>query len=443
MFRDWRESLPSSRSTTSPGPLAVVTATVVTLTISAPLPPPLPGWLTLGALAAVPLAPFCLRLLRQTPQYRPLVALISSAIVVGLLLPFVSVTYDNGRSFDAAVAVIEVGQIIGIVLSLLSALWSLRVLGLTRFLVLWSAGLLVSAPLLFSRFAENPWKFGWALPVTLLLLIATSRSRAGVTLALALLMIISASFDHRSWALILLAATSAAFLTRRDADRGKYRPSTIVGALAVFFVSGQLLLQAILSGRLGEAAAMRTATQLSYDSNPLLAGRPEWGAALQLFQNNPLGYGLGVRPNLDDWLMAVRSMPVAEALQDNSGVATYFRAGIIEFHSNFWNFWSHYGFAGIALIACMGWIFFSAIAREASGARRGVPPIWLTVLMTAMLWDLLFSPTVPSTLGVALAIGISRSTRGSEAGSDDDVSASTPQQGHRRLRGVEVAPARR
>ncbi|MEV7767985.1 hypothetical protein [Microbacterium sp. NPDC086615] len=223
---------------------------------------------------------------------------------------------------------------------------------------------------------------------------------------LLLLAIVSVVSGYRSWALgLLLAAVLCVALPRVDRIRRTSTASKFMLFAAIAAGSAWLVFELVLGGLFGEPVRERTELQLRWgDGNIVLGGRSEWGAALAGFIYRPLGFGSGVGPAAIDWAPIISGQRVPDGLKDYTTVAQYMTAGRIEFHSTFWNFWSHYGLVGMVLIAYAGWMLIRSSIGSASVANP--TSIVVVVLMVEILWNLLFSPTVIVTLGVAMGVAL-------------------------------------
>ena len=332
------------------------------------------------------------------------------ALVGGALLIEPGLTADPGRHFASGTAMYQASVLVGIVLSAAAAQWSLTVLGLNRFLVLWAVGLAVSSPFVGGGFAENPWKYGLALPVSVL--VFSLVSRGGVVLnmtALATLVLVSTLFSYRSWIQVLVAGAVVISVLRssREMPGRPRRSRVLVGfALGAGVLSFAWLLSAMATqGLLGESVQRRTVEQANVAGNLLLGARPEWAAAWSLAERHPFGLGMGVSPSSADWSTAVRAMPFSSsALQDSGTVSGYFRSGEVAFHSVLWTFWGTYGVLGFVLVVVV-LILIAKTLLSLDSLHLSTPYMaGVAVLMIGAAWDLLFSPLALAPLAATLAV---------------------------------------
>ncbi|MDQ0240162.1 hypothetical protein [Arthrobacter bambusae] len=416
--RDWRNGFVGGRGaaltqnfiSVSRGPANSVMALLVAATLG--LRSPISSWLSIGEILALLALPVTLLTLRKSRVWVLIIGVASLSGLYGMLLASWSLAADPSRHLDPSRQIFDLGSLVGLVTMTLAGVWCIQILGTTKFLAAWAVGMIPVAVWGNSVFSNNPWKFGLALPVSLLIFIALgTRFRGSRVLAVAIISIICLFFGYRSWLLIVLIAF-VSILVAQDSSKwrsGRWRTllkGSVIAGVA-WALSG-LVLQLVLDGVLGPSLRDRTNLQIQWgDGNLILGARAEWGAALGLFGSNPLGYGVGVTPSNTDWTIAVRSMYMPEGLQDTSNVSGYFRAGAIEFHSVLWNFWSHYGWAGFLFWGIiLGIIVFGffVIQTQSISTVNFVPH---ATILISLVWDLFFSPTVLPNIAAALAVAIS------------------------------------
>lgn len=337
-------------------------------------------------------------------------ALAALALVSGMLLTEPGLNADPGRYFSSSAAIYQASVLVGLVLAAATAQWALTVLGLNWFLILWATGLVASAPLASDGFAENPWKYGLALPVSVIVLSLVSRAAPVLNVAaLAALVLVSTFFSYRSWVQVLVAGAVVIYVVRSSRETaGRQRRSRVLVGFALgggVLVFAWLLSVLATSGVLGEAIQRRTVEQSNVTGNLLLGARPEWAAAWSLAERHPFGIGLGVTPSSTDWSTAVRAMPFSNsALQDTGTVSGYFRAGEVSFHSVLWTFWGTYGVVGFVLVAVI-LVLIAKTLLSLDSLQLSTPFMAaVTVLLIGAAWDLLFSPLTLAPLAAALAV---------------------------------------
>lgn len=189
------------------------------------------------------------------------------------------------------------------------------IMGYNKFLLVWSSSTAVCVPLAADRCADNPRKFGLALPISLIVLYFASKfSSRAVPPAFLALMALSVAMSFRSWILVL----GAAFLVYLFAVRSnKHRQGNVFHkdnvrkiASVSFLVLGMSIAESIFGdvahrGYLRTYAQSRAQQSIALSGNRSLGSRAEWGGALALIQSEPLGIGAGIRPSGNDWTIAV------------------------------------------------------------------------------------------------------------------------------------------
>lgn len=369
-------------------------------------------FLRLSLVVIVPLLPVFLTEWVRGAKEKRILLLVFLCIVSGLLLALKNV--DQSRSWDSWSALSESVLPLVLVVAAAGLNWSCKVLGMKQFLILWAASAAVFAPLMGGRFLENPWKFGLALPISLLVIVLVGqRSSRMVTLAIVALMAVSASLSFRSWLLVLgLALLIHLFRTTANTgSRTKVRWQKISLVVTLGFatiIGGNVMSDLALQGYLGTYAQTRTQQSIDVSGNPFLGSRAEWGGAIALATSEPLGIGAGVTPSSSDWSITIHSLTLSEGLKDRSNVADSFRVGRIEFHSTLWNYWSYFGLAGILLATtALGHLARASLALNTQIFRQmGLPVGAMAVLLTGAIWDILFSPVNSWTLAVALLVSL-------------------------------------
>lgn len=399
---------PGSPAASPPSRLTIAFAVAIALLLA--FRTPFSANISYGVALALVAFPVTLRPWLSSRSGVAMSVLAGLALIGGARLIQPSLAADPGRSFDPDTAIYQASVLVGLVLTAATAHWALTVLGLNKFLILWAAGLIVSAPLLSAGFAENPWKYGLALPVSVIVLGLVSRGGIGLNVfALVALVLLSTAFSYRSWIQVLVTSAIVIYVLThaRETAHRRRRSRLLVGAAlgAGVLAFGWALSTLATSGFLGEAVQRRTIEQEEASGNLLLGGRPEWGAAWSTAEKNPFGIGMGVAPSSADWSTAVRAMPFSHnSLQDSSTVSGYFRSGEVSFHSVLWTFWGTYGVIGFLLVAVFLILISRALLsldalRLSTGHMAAV-----AVLLIGTGWDLLFSPlnvaSVAATLGV-------------------------------------------
>jgi len=389
--------------------LSIDTIAAVILAALIAVPSPISVNLSLGGAISLALTPVTLPTLWRNVRGRWLLIATLALVPMGWLVAQNSLLQDNGRTFSIQAFLYQSALPVGISASMVGAYWCITKLGIQRFLLLSFAGLLAAEPSTFSQ--DNAWKYGLALPISMLVILLVARNRLLLGLVVTpFLVAVSIIADFRSWTAILgITAVLVVFARSRWTLPS---PSRVASLGLVTFAAGLavawLTIQASTAGLLGDYLEQRTKNQLeASNGNLILGGRPEWGAAIALWRENPLGIGIGVTPSTDDYWLAIRSMPLgSRGLQEISNVATSFQQGQVNFHSTFWTFWGIYGVAGL-LFSILA-LTYVVHATMLAVARLTCPNVRAAVvlLMLSSIWDFLFSPTVAAQLAVALATAL-------------------------------------
>lgn len=390
-------------------PIETLAASVVSALLA--VPSPLSASLTWGGVITLMLAPVAFRTLWGDRRGRWLVITLLSLVPSGLLVAEISLLQDPDRTFNTRFFLYEAALPAGFLAGLTGAYWGIVRLGLQRFLLIFFATLLLVAPLSSPNLHENPWKYGLALPVSILSFLLLARGRLLLGLVIApILVTVSIAADFRTWIALLAPATLLAVAAPIRLSRPSASKVARLGFITMTSgaVASWLVIEAASSGLLGTYLENRTRVQLdAANGNLLLGGRPEWAAAMALWREYPLGLGIGVAPSRADYWLAIQSMPLNSlAQQELSGVAADFRMGLTSFHSTLWTFWGIYGPAGF-LCAALALIFAAKATLVGPSVLSNINlRASVTLLMLACVWDILFSPPVVSQLAVALAAAL-------------------------------------
>jgi hypothetical protein len=389
--------------------LSIDTVAAGILALLIAVPSPISASLTIGGALGLLLTPVTFPAVWRNTRGRWLLIATLALAPMGWFVAQTSLLKDNGRTFNIQIFLYQAALPVGLLASIVGGYWCISRLGLQRFLLLAFAGLLVAGPFSFSQ--DNPWKYGLALPMSMLAILIIARNRLLLTLVVTTLAAVSIAASFRSWTAILgVTAALAVFARSRLAKSSASRVASLgLVALAAVPLVAWLVVQASTAGLLGEYLEERTNKQLMVsDGNLLLGGRPEWGAAIALFRENPLGIGIGVTPSSEDYWLAIRSMPLgSQGLQDISNVAKSFLQGQVNFHSTFWTFWAVYGVAGIVFSVLALAYFAHAAALSVAKLQRLNERAAVVLLMLSSAWDILFSPiTLAAQLAIALATAL-------------------------------------
>jgi hypothetical protein len=315
----------------------------------------------------------------------------------------------SDHTINNAALVTNSVEIVGLGLGVGALLWSRRVLGGPWVAVLFGVGMTMGIPLGDGLGSDNPWRFAFSIPLTVLLLAIAwlLRSRVFAVIAALGLCLVSALNDSRAGS-AMLAMTAMLVLWQMRPTASGARGSTIrtllsIGALgSIVYTVTQAV---ILGGLLGERTQERTEAQIETSGNLLLGGRPEAGATFGLLTDRPWGYGSGITPNLDDILVAKTGMDAIGYAPNNGYVEGYMFGSSYEVHSIVGDLWILFGFAGAILAIVLLVVTFQSLSHHLARRTASALLIWLAV---RMLWNLLFSPMHSSIplLMLFLAIGL-------------------------------------
>lgn len=329
----------------------------------------------------------------------------------GLFVGIVLRDVDQPWSF--ALLASALAQMATILVTGIGLLWAIRVIGARTAIVFYAFGLIVAALLTSTRFADNPWKFGLALPVSLIVLALFGAGRKWVTVFLLVFLVgLSIVLETRSWMIVVVGALTVYLLFHGRAARWSAVRKTVVVvfSLAAIIIFGEVVSNLGASGALGAYIQDRTLRSLETSGNAVIGNREEWGGALALFQARPLGIGTGVGPSTADFNTVVNGLFLPDALKPKSNVADSLREGYFSFHSGMWNIFSQFAVAGLVFVVFIMMLLGRGIVEMLTEARDTVAPgprAAAVVLMVAVTWDLLFSPLSPWNVGAAIAVAVS------------------------------------
>lgn len=378
--------------------IAVVALVVIAMRID------LPGNVTAGTLLSVLMIPLWWSALKRYRGARTLLAVGGVAVMSGVwLTELTRSTNPVSLSLMISVSVLVAGALCGVGV----VLWSRQFLTDGQVALAYGAGMLLGVSPNSTLFAENPWKFGFAVPATVILLALTQTIgrrlvEAVIVLALA---VASAFTDARSsFAILMLTALLVLWqmLPRRTSRRGSVLRAVVgLGALGfIVYTFGQAL---ILEGVLGEETRQRSLEQIDASGVLLLGGRPELAATLALLQRQPWGYGAGALPTLGDVTTAKTGMAAIGYEPDNGYVENYMFGGRFELHSLFGDFWAAFGIPGIVLIAVVAVLLVRGLSVRVAHNMAGAVLIYAVV---RSLWNVPFGPIYSSIPLLILAVGL-------------------------------------
>lgn len=350
---------------------------------------------TVGYLASLALAPLWLPTLLRVRPARVFLLLVALCIASGVAL---ALWRSSDHEISMRTAVTVAIELVGVAASCGFMTWAYLKAGAARTLVSFGLAAVVFVNRGSALYSENPWRFGFALPVSIvvLALAATTRSARVQVAALVVTMVAAAAGGGRSSTATLAVALIVFLFWTVARHRFNRRRSVAFAGLVLGLVVwtvynlGEAL---ILEGLLGEAAQARSAAQADTTGGLLVGGRPELAATLALIVSVVWGFGLGVEPNWHDIEVGRIGMATVGYDPINGYVDTYMFGGAFRLHSIFGEMWALYGLAGLCLAICIGWHAVSAVA---SGPHRSGVDGLLLYAATLTLWNLAFSPWLTS-----------------------------------------------
>ncbi|GAA1389873.1 hypothetical protein [Luteococcus peritonei] len=355
------------------------------------------------------LAPLWLPVLRRYRGARTL-------LVVGLVACCASWVLTRYASVDHHVSMKLNSQIIKVIASMLTGtgllLWAREHVRMPHLLALFGIGLLIAGPSSAKLFAQNPWKFGFSIPVTIIVVgLVGSQKRPRATLgALAFFGLLCVLTDARSNLSVLLL--TIVLIGWRLMPGVRSRRSTVLGtlsALAAVAAAAYYGLQAaILDGVLGEETRARSEEQLRTSGSLLLGGRPELGASTALFQHRPMGFGGGTFLNSIDLTAAKNGMATLGYDPNNGYVERFMFGRGTELHSVLFDLWSWCGIAGLVFALLVAINVLVILGHQLNHSPVSGAAVVFVALLT--LWNLPFSPWLASVpiMVLVLAAGLPR-----------------------------------
>ena len=364
----------------------------------------LPLGLTVGYVLAFVLIPVWVPYARRFVGTTALLVLVPTAVASGWwLTERASVDHATSTSFLVSLSVLLLGTVCGAGL----LLWSREVLGGAWTAQLLGLGLLLSVPVSSEGFAANPWKAGFSLPLTLLLMgVAwrTGKTWPQVLVAVGLGAYSALNDSRSAFAFLLFAAAVLLWVRRRRGTSRRGSTGQVLLLVAVLGLVVYNLGQAlILEGYLGEETKVRSAQQIATSGSILLGSRPEAGATIALMSYRPGGLGAGTIVNLEDLEVAKTGMAGLGYDPDNGYVERYMFGNHVELHSVLGDLWSWFGPAGVVLTVLIGVLVVRGVASAVVSSTVSALMVYCAA---RTLWDLLFSPFYTSATLVMLCLAL-------------------------------------
>jgi hypothetical protein len=268
-------------------------------------------------------------------------------------------------------------------------------------------GLLLGVNPSGEMFAENPWRFGFSLPVTVIVLAIAARWRSRWVDVIAVLALAGASMvsgGRSASAILLMVALLVVWQAwGKPASSGLAALRTVILFGALAFGTYFALQAAILDGALGESAQDRTELQLATSGTLITGGRPEIGATVALMGSSPGGFGGGTVPSMADVLVAKSGMAALGYEPNNGYVENYLFGSGFELHSVIGDLWAWCGIPGLALAVVLLAFFVARTAVLTTGRAASALLLFLGV---KSVWNLLFAPLESALTVFILAVAL-------------------------------------
>lgn len=317
------------------------------------------------------------------------------ALLVGIALWLLSTLMsDIGNSTDFLDAFKGIARVLA-TLVLLVALFYLIQDAPHRVPLLWvgvAMSLLVGLLLAPNPyFSGEPWKFGLAQPITLLVVLASTRYPPHVSALLAAgAGALNFVMGTRSLAIVCLIVALVLLVASRTARGGGGRRLVVVSALGVALMIAivQLYDSLALNGFFGEERRIRADAQSAGEFGAFLTGRGEIFFSLRSIAQDPMlgvgSYGIPDRAVIEAQASLLQSEGYATVARN------YLEDGISSFHSELFGAVAENGLLAAVFWITVGVAFVGGLVRVIGGGVRYSPlVVYLSVLG---LWDLLFSP---------------------------------------------------
>lgn len=359
---------------------------------------------TLGHAAALALLPMWWPALRH---YRGARAVLGVGVVtlLGGLVLVSSASVDH--SVSRGVLVQSVAVALTLLLGVGVVVWARTLLKDWQVGLVFGLGLLLAVSPGEGQYDVNPWKFGFALPVAVLVLSLAARRGRRVMEALVLVALAAASAvnDARSgFAVLALAAVitlSESGRLRRGARRSPLLMVLVV--LGLGFAVYNVGLSLVLEGALGEETQQRSLEQVEASGSIVLGARPELAATVGLMVERPWGLGPGVAANQSEVIAAKTGMAAINYDPNNGYVEEYMFGPRTTVHSVFGDLWVLFGIPGLVL---SGLVLHLLVRNLATGIAAKTASGLLVYTSCLSLWNFFFGPLSTSAAVLALAVGL-------------------------------------
>lgn len=345
---------------------------------------------TVGDLFALATVPLWFATLQRYVGARLLLGLGVLTVVSGAALTVIAAASHEvrrGTFVDAS------SLMVGVVASIGFLLWAREKLPPAALVTLFGIGLLLGISGATGLYSSNPWRFGFSVPVTILVLgLASAVKRRGVDLIVVLaLAVVSALTDARSsFAILLLTAILLAWQMRPlSSNRPASAVRAVLGMATVAAVVYNVVLALILSGFLGVQTQQRSLRQIDAAGSLLLGGRPEITATLALIRDRIIGFGSGTLPNFHDVAVVKEAMSNINYDPNNGYVENQMLGSGFALHSIFGDLWAQSGFVGLIFVAVVFVMVLQHVGHSVSAKLATGIMIYLSM---KTLWNIFFAP---------------------------------------------------
>lgn len=394
MTSDIRASASPVLASNSAARSRLITQLAVVLCLLLPIravSPVFPSIVSLGQLAALALLPVLLLSMWRDVRTRWVLFILVAILVTATPL---LVWTARDHQIDDKATVSALILVVGIALFIGAVKWAGEYLSPAQISALLAIGFLVQTALTPQMWQAQPWKYGFAFPITLLALSLVSRMRTRTTeyVVLAGVVVLSGLNGYRTYAGIAIAIMVVMFASGILFRRLRSNPQRILGLSAVALVgyaAYRLVEWLSLIGVLGERNMLVTQAQIASGGSLLSGGRVETPISIELFLSRPLGYGPGVKPNYSDFLEGYDALNSRGDVGLDRYLESYLFADQIKLHSIAADLWSSFGIFGLILALAflavlIGGLFFAI----SDGSVRA----YLIFLLLVNFWNLGFSP---------------------------------------------------
>ncbi|WP_369371112.1 hypothetical protein AB1046_20430 [Promicromonospora sp. Populi] len=360
--------------------------------------------LTAGLALALVLLPLWASSVRSSRWISWTIVLAGIAAVWSVWL---TVWHSDSRTVSTSGLLESVFVVLGLACGIGATLWARGRTSVTVVGAMFGIGLLLSINPSGGTFAENPWRFGFSLPVTVIVLALAARWRKrwiDVVAVLTLAGVSAISGGRSTSAILLMVALLVVWQSwgrPASSKLGALRTLILFGLLA--FGTYLSVQAAILEGALGESAQLRTELQLSTSGTLITGGRPEIGATAALMAESPGGFGGGSLPSMTDLLVAKSGMDALGYDPNNGYVENYMFGTGFELHSVIGDLWAWCGIPGLALAAVL---LIFLVARTAVLTTGRAASALLLFLGVKSIWNLLFAPLESALTVLVLAVAL-------------------------------------